>query len=114
MVTLYGLPNCDKCRAARKWFDQSGIDYRFHDVRADGLDTDQLNSWVSQLGGKALVNTRSTTWRGLPDKDKQTPDDSNAAELIAAHPTLLKRPLADDGTHATVGYDEKRWQELFG
>lgn len=110
MIVIYGIPNCDKCRAASKWFTAQSIDFRFHDVRADGLDARQLSGWLEQLGADALLNRRSTTWRQLSDKERA----GDPAGLILKHPTLLKRPLVDSGASLTVGYDEAAWQDAIG
>ena len=106
MLTLYGIPNCDTCRKARKWLDGAGIEYRFHDVREDGLERADVLRWEKHAGWKTILNTRSTTWRSLADSDKTDIDPDKAIALILAHPTLLKRPVADDGTTILVGFDE--------
>ena len=85
-MRLYGLKTCDTCRKALKVLENA----EFVDVRADGVPEDILKRAYDEFGG-ALVNTRSTTWRGLSD-------DERAAEpisLLVAHPTLMKRPLIE-------------------
>jgi hypothetical protein len=67
MITMYGIKNCDTIKKARKWLEAEGIEYQFHDYRKDGLDANQLKSWVSELGWEVLLNKRGTTWRKLPD-----------------------------------------------
>lgn len=86
MMHLYGLKNCDTCRKALK----SLPDATFIDVRADGVPTEILEQAYAKFGA-ALLNTRSTTWRQLPDEERERP----ALELLAEHPTLMKRPLID-------------------
>ncbi|MEM9140448.1 MAG: ArsC/Spx/MgsR family protein, partial [Pseudomonadota bacterium] len=66
-VTLYGLKTCDTCRKALKALDAAGRDVAFVDVRADGVPPTVLQAWVETLGVETLVNTRSTTWRGLDE-----------------------------------------------
>ena len=83
-MVLYGLKNCDTCRKALKSLE--GV--RFVDVRADGVPADVLKSAYAACGA-ALVNTRSTTWRGLDDGERSR----DPLELLAAHPSLMKRPL---------------------
>jgi arsenate reductase len=112
VLTLFGIPNCDKCRAARQWFAAKGIDILFHDLRADGLDADLVDSWLKQLGFKALINARSKTWRELPATTREQLSGTNARELILQFPTLIKRPLIDTGSTLLVGYDEGAWAEL--
>jgi len=112
VFVLYGIPNCDTCRKARKWLDRKGIEYRFHDVRADGLDENTIRKWTAAVDWKELLNTRSTTWRSLPDKDRQDLDEKRAIELMQQHPTLVKRPLADFNGEILVGFSEDRYNEL--
>jgi arsenate reductase len=111
-AVIYGIPNCDNCRKARKWFEQQGIDYRFHDVRAAGLTTELVTNWLQHLDEASLVNTRSTTWRGLAEEQRGKLG-SETVDLLVTHPTLLKRPLIAGGSDYSVGYDEARWKELF-
>ncbi len=83
-MTLYGLKNCDTCRKALKALD--GV--TFVDVRADGVPADVLARAHAQFGA-ALLNSRSTTWRQLDDAERAR----DPLELLADHPTLMKRPL---------------------
>lgn len=105
MNTLYGIKNCDSCRKARKALESQGIDYRYHDLRDDGLDRERLTRFLAMAELATLLNTRSTTWRGLDGADQQAArsDTEHAATLILAQPTLLKRPLLDTGEQLLVG-----------
>ena len=105
MLTLYGIPNCDTCRKARRFLEQEGVDYRFHDLRADGLDRATVERWVAAAGVDALLNRRSTTWRQLPAGDRDQLTESAAIELMLAHPTLVKRPVAEKGKIVRVGFN---------
>lgn len=109
MVTVYGIPDCDRVRAARKWLERRAVDYRFHDTRADGLARDRLEAWSARLGMDALLNRRSTTWRRLPESARADLTDPAAIELLLAHPTLLKRPLLEAGGALLAGFDEAAW-----
>ena len=83
-VVIYGLKNCDTCRKAMKALP----DAELRDVRVDGVPDDVMTAALAQFE-TALVNTRSTTWRGLSDDERQdTPE-----VLLKAHPALMKRPL---------------------
>ncbi len=86
MTTLYGLKNCDTCRKALKTLEGA----EFVDVRADGVPQVTLEAAFETFGA-ALANTRSTTWRNLSEEERAKP----VLELIAAHPTLMKRPLIE-------------------
>ena len=104
MLTIYGIPNCDTCRKARKWLEAEGVAHRFHDLREDGLDRAMLERWSTRVDWKKLLNTRSTTWRGLAAKEKQDLDAGKAIALMLEHPTLVKRPVAETGSNLIVGF----------
>jgi arsenate reductase (glutaredoxin) len=104
MITVYGIPNCDTCRKARKWLKEQDIDHVFHDFRKDGLRQEQVDGWVDAVGWETLLNRRGTTWRKLPDADKSGVDAPNAAALMTANPTLIKRPVFEGADTIMVGF----------
>lgn len=106
MITIFGIKNCDTCRAARKWLDEEGVDHRFHDFRTDGLDPKTLADWTESLGWETLLNRRGTTWRKLPVADRENIGPESAAALMLANPTLIKRPVFDLGGAFVVGFRE--------
>jgi arsenate reductase len=112
MITLYGIKNCDTVKKARVWLEQHHVNYRFHDLRDDGLDAARLNEWIKSLGWETLLNTRSTTWRQLPDADKHDLSAANAVKLMLAHPTLIKRPVLVNGTVVTVGFSAATYSKI--
>ena len=112
MLTLYGINNCDTVKKARRWLEDHGIEYQFHDFRQDGLDINQLTSWVENLGWETLVNKRSTTWRGLSDKDKNILSKQQAIDLLLIHPTLIKRPVVVKNKTVLVGFNEAEFQKI--
>jgi Spx/MgsR family transcriptional regulator len=111
-VVLYGISNCDTVKKARKWLENHGIEYAFHDFRKDGLDQASLNRWVEQLGWEVLLNRRSTTWRKLEDADKADLDPPRAMALMLREPTLIKRPVLVCDGQASVGCSEQDYQAL--
>lgn len=94
-MVLYGLKNCDTCRKALK----SLSDISFKDVREDGVPTRILEAALAQFGD-AIVNTRSTTWRALSDADRAR----EPLDLLAEHPTLMKRPLIEKQDALYLGW----------
>lgn len=105
-LTVYGLKTCDTCRKARRWLDDAGIAHHFVDVRETPPDAASLGQWVARLGAAALVNRRSTTWRGLGEDARQRGlDDSTAPGLLAEQPTLIKRPVFVHGDWIACGFD---------
>lgn len=114
MTTLYGIPNCDTVKKARKWLETKSIDYHFHDFRKDGVDKKQLSHWLAELGWEALVNRRSTTWRGLAEQQKAISSNQDALKLLLDNPSLIKRPVIESGNTLLVGFKETDWQQLSG
>ncbi|GJL95732.1 MAG: arsenate reductase [Hyphococcus sp.] len=112
-MKLYGLKNCDTCRKALKALENFGHQPDFHDVRVDGVTKAYLTKWAKAAGWETLLNTRSTTWRELSDKDKANVDEKKAIALMEANPTLVKRPVIDCPKNGvTVGWT-KDVQEKF-
>ena len=101
MTVLYGISTCDTCRKARKALENSGLEVAFRDVRAEPLSVDEIGRFFAEFGGK-LLNTRSTTWRGLSEAER----DGAPEALLAAHPTLMKRPVIEGPGGVTLGWDK--------
>ena len=110
--TIYGIPNCDSCRKARKWLDANEVSHHFHDLREDGVDTDMLERWAGFVGWKKLLNTRSTTWRSIAKSERQNLSEGTALALMEAHPTLIKRPVLDAGKTVQVGFDPESFATI--
>jgi arsenate reductase (glutaredoxin) len=113
MTTLYGIKNCDTIKKARKWLEAHGVDYRFHDFRADGLDEKRLRGWVKQVGWETLLNRRGTTWRKLPDSQRESVDEASAVALMLEQPALIKRPVLEQGKDVCVGFKEADYAARF-
>lgn len=110
MLKLYGIKNCDTVKRARRWLEQSGIEYDFHDYRVDGLSSSLLDSFESELGWEAMLNRRSTSWRQLSDADRQDLNADKAKNLMLAQPTLIKRPVLENGGKLTLGFSPELYQ----
>ena len=110
-ITLYGLKNCDSCKKARRWLDESGTACRFHDVRADGVSEAHLARWAEEAGWETLLNRRGTTWRKLDEAERDGLDEAAAIRLMAAHPTLIKRPVIEHDGPLLVGYDPEAYDD---
>jgi arsenate reductase (glutaredoxin) len=113
MMTLYGIPNCDTVKKARRWLDGLGVAYRFHDVKKQGLDETLLRVWIDELGWDALLNRRGTTWRRLPETVRDGIDQASAIQVMMDNPSVIRRPILDMGTARHVGFSESEYQELF-
>ena len=107
-MIVYGLKTCDTCRKVRKELDKAKIDYDFHDVREDGVTKAQVTRWAKTAGWERMLNKSSTTWRALADADKAGVTEARAIALMAAHPSLMKRPIIERGdTEVFVGWSKE-------
>jgi|TARA_B110000438_G_C15702993_1_gene601889 arsenate reductase len=106
MITVIGIKSCDTCRKALAWLSAQKTDHQYHDLRADGLDEKRLKGWIKACGWEAVLNRRSTTWRGLGDAEKANVDADSALRLMLAHPTLVKRPVFEIGPAVYVGFSD--------
>lgn len=113
VITVYGIPNCDTIRKARRWLTDNNIDHHFHDYRKAGIDAELLRSWIETLGEwQNLVNRRGTTWRKVDDETRNGLDANRAIALMIEQPALIKRPVLVTGKQVLVGFDEARYREV--
>jgi len=108
--TMYGIKNCDTVRKARSWLEAGGHEYRFHDYKIAGIERNRLEGWCVELGWETLLNRAGTTFRKLPDTDKQGLDAKKAIALMIAQPSLIKRPVLDLGGRLLVGFKPESYE----
>lgn len=113
MLTVFGIKSCDTCRKARRYLAEHDIEFRFHDVRDDGLDIQMLERWSTRLDWEKLLNRRSLTWRKVPEVDRAGITKEKAFALIVDQPTLLKRPVLESPRFTAVGFSEKRFGDYW-
>ena len=114
--TLYGIKNCDTMKKARAWLDEHGVGYEFHDYKTQGIDRPKLNAWVKAVGWETLLNRAGTTFRKLPEEDREDLDEPKAIELMLAQPSLIKRPVLETGkgTAPLVGFKPEVYANRLG
>jgi arsenate reductase len=113
MIKLYGIPNCDTMKKARQWLDQQGIAYDFHDFKKAGIDERRLRSWVKRVGCETLLNRRGMMWRKLDDEIKANIDETSAIRIMLQTPSIIKRPVLEDGKSVHVGFKAENYAKLF-
>ncbi|MGI9224795.1 MAG: Spx/MgsR family RNA polymerase-binding regulatory protein [Woeseiaceae bacterium] len=111
MLTVYGIKSCDTCRRARKFLTEKRIDFRFHDVREDGLDIQMLERWSTRIEWQRLLNRQSLSWRKIPEVDRNDMTRDKAFAAILLSPTLIKRPVLEHRAFFAVGFSEKRFTD---
>ena len=104
-ITIYGIKNCDTMKKARAWLDQHGVRYAFHDYKTAGIERGKLEGWAKKAGWEALLNRAGTTFRKLPDADKEGLTEAKAIKLMLAQPSVIKRPVLElAGGKLIVGF----------
>ncbi len=109
-LEFYGIPNCDTVKKARKWLEARGSDYTFHDYKKEGADAARLEKWIEQAGWEKLLNRAGTTFKKLPDEDKQNLDAAKAVAIMVAQPSTIKRPVVEYPGGLLVGFKEPEWE----
>lgn len=111
-ATIYGIRNCDTMKKARAWLDGRGVAYAFHDYRVDGLDPATLSGWVGRVGWETLLNRAGTTFRGLPEAERQPLDEARAVALMLRQPAMIKRPVLEIGDRLLVGFRPAEYETV--
>ncbi|QVK22975.1 arsenate reductase [Shewanella dokdonensis] len=113
--TLYGISPkvCDTVKNLEMAGRQPSAS-QFFDYREQPLPPEILDSWIEAIGWEALLNKRSTSFRALADADKQQLNTEKARQLMLANPTLIKRPVLQQGTKVMAGFNETAYREWFG
>ncbi len=114
MVKLYGIPNCDTMKKARKWLGEQGVEYQFHDFKKPGLNEALLRQWIEAVGWETLLNRRGMMWRKLDPAIKEGIDEASAIAVMLETPSIIKRPVLDTEKEISVGFSEEKYLKLFG
>jgi arsenate reductase len=112
-VTIYGIKNCDTMKKARAWLDARGVVYAFHDYKGAGIERGMLEGWAKQTGWETLLNRAGRTFRALPEKEQQGVSEKKAIALMAAQPSMIKRPVLDVDGKLTVGFKPEQYEKAF-
>ena len=114
-MKLYGIPNCTTVKKARAWLADRALDAAFHDFKKQGVDAAWLRKVAAQTGWQALLNTRGTTWRKLPDAEKAAvTDEASAIAFMISQPSVIKRPVLERDGRYHLGFAEDHYQAIFG
>jgi arsenate reductase len=113
-ITIYGIKNCDTMKKARAWLDGHKVEYAFHDYKTAGIERERLAAWEKKVGWETLLNKAGTTFRKLPEKDREGLDDKKAIALMLDQPSMIKRPVLDlGGGKLLVGFKPELYAGAF-
>jgi len=114
MTIMYGIKNCDTIKKARTWLESHRVGYDFHDYKSAGIDRAMLEGWVKKVGWEVLLNRAGTTFKKLPDADKEAVTEKKAIALMLAQPSMIKRPVLETKGKLAVGFKPEDYKKLFG
>ncbi len=109
-ITIYGIKNCDTMKKARAWLDGHGVPYAFHDYKTQGIDRARLELWAGSVGWETLLNRAGTTFRKLPDTQREGLGAAKAIALMLEQPSMIKRPVLDLGGRLLVGFRPEAYE----
>jgi arsenate reductase len=113
-ITIYGIKNCDTMKKARAWLDSHGVTYGFHDYKIEGAPKEKLKAWAGDVGWETLLNRAGTTFRKLPDAEKEGLNERKALALMLEQPSMIKRPVLDVGGKLLVGFKPEVYTKEVG
>ncbi|MBA4008552.1 MAG: arsenate reductase [Erythrobacter sp.] len=114
-IHLYGIPNCDTVKKARVWLEGEGKAYTFHDYKKEGAEPERIANWIAAAGLDLVVNRKGTTFRALSEDDKaRAADAAQAPALLAANPSVIKRPIVEHPGGLLVGFRPDEWAAALG
>jgi len=112
MIKIYGIPNCDTMKKARKWLEKNNLEAEFHDYKKSGVPEKHLKQWVKKAGWQVVLNKRGTTWRKLNDNIKNNIDEASAIQVMLDNPSAIKRPGAGKRQNPACGFKEDEYKTL--
>jgi Spx/MgsR family transcriptional regulator len=117
-TTIYGIKNCDTMKKAFTWLTQHGVAYAFHDYKTAGVTKAQLQKWCRAAGWETVLNRAGTTFKKLPEADRMNLTQEKAIALMAAQPSMIKRPVletdgVETGGKIEIGFKPERYAAVF-
>ena len=111
---LFGIKACDTMKKARVFLDERAVPHVFHDYKVEGVTADRLRDWAAKVGWERLLNRAGTTFRKLPEAARADLDEGRAIALMAAQPSMIKRPVLARGDDLVVGFRPEEWERFLG
>ncbi|MBB2795376.1 UNVERIFIED_ORG: Spx/MgsR family transcriptional regulator [Rhizobium pisi] len=112
-VTIYGIKNCDTMKKARSWLEEHEVAYQFHDYKALGIDRAHLEAWIDKAGLDTVLNRAGTTFRKLPDAERENLTRERAITLMLEQPSMIKRPVLETKDKLLIGFKPEIYAGTF-
>lgn len=95
---IWHLKNCGTCKEAVKAMKSRNP--TLTEVRDEGVAKADMQRFLDKIGPAKLVNKSSIPWQTMTEAERA----GDPLILLLAHPTLMKRPVIEDGTQITAGW----------
>jgi Spx/MgsR family transcriptional regulator len=110
-MKVYGIVNCNTVKAARQWLGARKLAYEFVDFKNTPPTREWLERWCKTFGWETVLNRRGTTWRMLPPATQaKVKDEKSAIALMLDKPSVIKRPIVEDGKTTLIGFEEENYR----
>lgn len=108
-------PKCSTCQKAKKYLDESKIEYTDRNIVTETPTEKELTDWIAKSGEeiKKWFNTSGLKYKELNLKEKLlTMTDKEKIKLLASDGMLIKRPLLISDKEILIGFKEEKWKIL--
>ncbi|MEZ9337792.1 ArsC family reductase [Vibrio splendidus] len=112
-ITMFGIPNCDTIKKAKKWLEAEGIEFEFHDYRKQGITEELVKTFCAELDWEVVLNKRGTTYRQLNQEQKDTLTEEKAVALLVEQPAMIKRPILKVDGKLHIGFKADQYAAIF-
>lgn len=116
LLTVYEYPKCSTCQKAKKWLKENDVAFQPVHIVDNPPNQEELRKLIdlSGLELKKFFNTSGMKYRELGIKEKmKTASDEELLKILASDGMLIKRPIATDGQHVTVGFKEEQYENTW-
>ena len=113
-MKVYGIKTCGSVKKALKFFKEKNIEYEFVDFKKTPVGCEKIDEWLKKVDMNILFNKRGTKYRQLKLKELNL-DENGMKEWLCKENLLIKRPVIElDNGDVIVGFDEEKYEEIFG
>jgi len=113
-MKVYGIKTCGSVRKALKFFNDNNIEYEFVDFKKTPVDCEKIDKWLKKVDINTLFNKKGTKYRQLKLRELNL-DEAGMREWLCKENLLIKRPVIElENGDVIVGFDEKKYKEIWG
>lgn len=112
-VKFLQKPTCTTCRKARAFLEGKGVHLEMRDLGKERLNASELDALIGDRDHRTFLNSRNELYRQRK-MGQNPPERSEAIQLMASEPNLIRRPVVIRGGEVVLGFDEEGLKKLIG